>query len=266
MLGCATTTDFSIDNSLDALVKKLFEAPRTPQQSMLYAVSDNDPDMRREAIAQVATSDDAQSEWAMKGFVAVALLESDPQTRCVAIRALGRSRDPRAVDTCIKIINSADYPPADVRPPDAVARWDATDVLAVFALEGKLDAAQRGVVRDILLDRLANDRERHVRVAAAYGLGAYRERGVLEALIAALRDEDFAVAGACETSLVALTGETHACNAREWEAWLKSSGGDPFARAGQVPESRRKPYDGRWSRAWYETKEFFRWLYPGSKG
>ncbi len=232
---------------------------------MLVAVASEDPDVRRDAVAQIAKSKQSKAEWAIKGFIAIALLESDAQARCVAIRALARTSDPRAVETMLKILHHREYPPQEVWPPDALCRWDATEVLANLSAAGAVPQEQRDRVRQTLLERLRSDSDRHARIAAARGLGYYADEEVLQGLIDGLRDEDFAVVHECEASLIRLTGETHDGNALAWSDWLEVNRGQAFARAGQVPVSRRAPYDDRWGKAAYDTRELFRWLWPGRK-
>jgi HEAT repeat protein len=262
--GCSEGK-FNFGASLDNAVQKIFQPRRTPQQYMLIAVSDADPDQRRAAVAKIAKSKRSDQEWAIKGFIAIALLESDPQTRCVAIRALARTKDPRAVETLLKLLDYRSQPPREVRPPDALCRWDATAALADLSAEGAVAEESRAAVCDMLVDRLRSDNDRHVRIAAARGLGYYAEQECVKALIVGLRDDHFAVAHECENALVRLTGRTQDCNALAWSDWYEANGEDLFAAAGEVPESRRPKYRNRWGKFAYNTKQFFRWLYPGKK-
>jgi hypothetical protein len=252
------------DFSLDASMKKLFKPRRTPQQYMLIAVSDADPDLRREAVAKVAESKKFDEEWAIKGFIAIALLENDAQARCVAVRGLGRSRDARAAETCLKILNYRDYPPAEVRPPDDLCRWDATASLAELSAEPLTDEL-RAKALETFLDRLKADPDRHVRLSAARGLQHYPDIQAVRRLIEGLRDEDFAVVHQCEYSLAWLTGVTHDCDPYRWEQWLAANEQEAFARNGELPESRQPPYEGRWGEFSYKTQQFFQWIIPGSK-
>jgi hypothetical protein len=259
--GCS---EGSFEKTIDASVKKLFTPKRTPQQYMLIAVSDADPDLRREAVTKVAKSKEFDEGWAIKGFIAIALLESDPQARCVAVRGLGRSGDPRAVETCLKILNHRRHPPAEVHPPDDLCRWDATVALAELSAEPTPDEL-RAQTLDTFLDRLKADPDRHVRIAAARGLRHLSDIAAVRGLIDGLRDEDFAVVHQCEYSLAWLTGVTHDCDPYRWEQWLKTNGQEVFARGGDLPESRKPPYEGRWGRLSYKTKQFFQWVFPGRK-
>jgi HEAT repeat protein len=253
-----------MDATLDSAVQNLFQGGRSPQQQLLIAVSSDDPDVRRDAVAAVSKSKKYNEEWAIKGLIAIALLENNSQTRCVAIRALGRTSDARAVDAVLRILNHRDHPPQEVWPPDGLCRWDATAALADFAARDLIPDGQRDLALQTLIGRLQLDSERHARIAAAGGLGYFLERPALDALIAGLRDTDFAVAHQCECSLVQLTGVTHGADALAWEQWVAQHEGELFANAGYVPEELRPPYDNRWEKMSYETKSFFRWLWPGS--
>ena len=251
------------DASLNALVQKVLQPKRTPQQYMLIAVSEKDPDLRRKAVAKVAESDQLDSEWAIKGLTAIALLEDDPQTRCVAIRALGRIDDPRALQTLLKILNYQDYPAGQVRPPDDVCRWDAAGVLADLTLAGRVPPGQRDAVRKTLLRLLARDPDRNVRVAAARGLAAFRDVDVVRALIDGLEDEDFAVCWQCEDSLRKLTGCSNDAEAYAWRVWLEQNADDPFAQADRQPAGDENP--GPLKRIWRGMRGLFRWFVPPKK-
>lgn len=262
--GCGDA-QFDLDGSLDSAVQKLFTPRRTPQQYMIVAVSSEDPDARRNAVARVSKSKKYDQEWAIKGFVAIACLESDAQTRCVAIRALGRTGDRRAVETMLKILNHEDYPSREVWPPVALVRWDATEVLADLAAAGQVPEDQAERARETFLKHLKGDSDRHARIAAARGLGYYPAEEVVRALIDGLRDEDFAVVHECEDALVRLTGRTHDGDVLGWEDWFEANRGDLFAHAGEIPESRRPPYTNGWEKFAYDTKDLARFLWPGAK-
>jgi HEAT repeat protein len=255
----------AIEAKLDQGFKKLFAPRLTPQQYMLVAVSSEDPDARRDAVARISGSKQYNREWAIKGFVAIALLESEPQTRCVAIRALARTGDPRATETMLRILNYQDQPPQEVWPPVGLVRWDATMALADLSASGKIPEEYREQVYKTLLAQLRLDQDRHARIAAARGLAGCPQEGTVAALIAGLRDADFAVAHQCEESLVRLTGCTHHADAFAWQEWLEANQAEVFAHAGEIPESRRPPYRNRWEKASYDTMELVRWLWPGSK-
>ena len=250
---------------MNSLVVKVFEPRRSPQQHMLAAFASEDPDVRRDALSKVAAGKSCNSDWAIKGYVVVALLDTDQQSRCVALRALGRTGDPRAVEAALKVLNHEDYPPREVRPPGPICRWDAALALAQLSAGAQVPEELREQVATILAERLRVDPDRHVRTAAAGGLGYYPAEETVQTLIGGLNDEEFAVVHECEESLVRLTGYTHGCDALAWEDWFEAHRGDLFARAGEIPESRRLPYRNRFEKAGYDVKRFVRWLVPARK-
>lgn len=254
-----------IDAKLDSGFKKLFTPKRSPQQSMLVAVSSDDPDLRRDAIARVGESKLNGEDWAVKGMSTIALLETNPHTRVVAIRGLAAGRDPRAVDVMLKILNHAQHPPAEVRPPENLTRWEATAALADLSAAGVVADETKDAVRETLVRELKEDFERHARIAAARGLAFYPHDETVRALIAGLGDEDFAVAYQCDDSLVRLTGHNENANAWAWEQWYAEHADDAFANAGNIPEERRPPYSNKFEKSIHDTKQFFAWLFPPSK-
>ncbi len=260
LAGCG---EQKIDAKLDSIAQKLFSPRRTPEQYMILAVSAEDADIRRDAITRIGRADHHKKEWAIKGFMAIACLESDAQTRCVAIRALARTGDPRAAETVLKILNYRDYPAEEVYPPSDLVRWDAAVALADLLAAGQVPEAQMELARTTCIQRLRHDTDRHARMAAARGLAAFPDAEVIATLIAALRDDDFAVVHQCEESLVRLTGVTHNTDVAAWEAWQEENAEQLFARAGTVPESRRPPYSNALEKTAYETRDLVEWLWPG---
>ena len=250
--GCNTA-------DLDLGFKKLFEPQRTPQQNMVIAVSDPDPDVRREAAARLAASGQITQEWAVNGLTAIALLEVNPQTRCVAIRGLAAGRDPRAVDVMLKILNHSRHPPREVRAPGELVRWDAALALTELSEAGVVTAEQADAVRETLLERLRNDPDRHVRIAAARGLACAPQRDSVAGLIRALADDDFAVVAAATRSLERLTGARLGSDARAWSQWLEEH---PAPELSVTPPPAKLTW---WQRMGQGTRDVFGWLFPGPK-
>jgi len=264
LIGCGGSGGQSVGSSLDGMVKKLIEPKKSAQQHLILAVSDSDADIRRQSVGEIAKSKEADRDWAIKGYTAIALLESDSQARCVAIRALGKTRDVRAVEVCLKILNHKDHPAAEVRPPDPTARWDAIGVLGELSPD-VVPADQVELARNTLLRHLAGDDDRNVRAAAARMLAMYPHDETLDGLIEGLRDEQFTVANECETALSRLTGVSLKCDTQAWRDWREQNRGKPLVAAGPLPEGRRPPYNDRWGKAAYDTKQTMQWLFPGTK-
>lgn len=246
--------------------RKILDKGKSPGEYMVIAVSDPDPDVRREAVGRVAASRQASADWAVDGFVTIALLDSDTQARCVSVRGLEQGGHARAVETFLKLLNASNYPQNEVKPVPPVLRGDAALALARFAENGNIGDGDKPAARDTFLARLSGDSDRHVRIAAARGLANFSGDETLKALIQGLRDSDFAVIHRCEESLVKLTGVSHQCNAGEWERWYEENRGEPFARAGETPDNRKPPYDNAVGKGWYKTKRFWRTIFPPKKG
>lgn len=232
---------------------------------MVTAVSHEDADVRRQAVADVARSRQRRADWAVKGFQAIALLESDPQARCVAIRALGETGDPVAAGTMLRVLNAANEPPAEVRAAGAAVRWEAVTALADLATRGQVAEGDRMRVEQALIAALSRDADRLVREEAARGLSHFRSESSVTALIAGLEDPDFAVVHRCEESLVALTGVTHDCAVDAWQRWFAENRTALFAHAGRIPESRRPAYTNRWEKSNYEARKLWEWAFPPKK-
>ncbi len=261
LCGCSeSNSNFSIDNAFQKLIKP----KRTPQQNALVAFADTDPDARREAIGKVADSKQGERDWAIRSYTTIALLETDSQTRCVAIRALSQSHDPAAAETCLKVVNYRDFPPAEVRPPDDVTRWEAVSALSTMSRAGAVGESSKAPVRESLLERLTLDPDRNVRAAAARGLGKYPDVDVMSALVSALNDDDFSVVYEASLSLQELTGQDFACDAKAWQKWIEEHQDTQFASAGAL--NPRKPrFENRMDRDWHDTKQVVRWLFPPEK-
>lgn len=266
LLVCAGCADGgpNIGGALDGMIKRVIEPKKTAQQHLLLAVSDSDADIRRQSVGEIAKSKESDRDWAIKGYTAIALLEADSQARCVAVRALGQTRDMKAVEVCLTILNHKDHPPAEVRPPDAMCRWDAITVLSDLTAD-VVPADQKDLARTTLLRHLAQDDDRNVRAAAARALAGYPHDDTLDGLIEGLRDEQFTVANECETALARLTGVSHKCDTAAWRAWREQNAGKPLVASGPLPDGRKPPYDDRWGKAAYDTKQTFQWLFPGRK-
>ena len=262
LVGCSNG---KADVTLDGFVKKVFEPRRTPQQQMLIAVSDSDADIRRSAVVKVADSKQRNADWAVKGLVAIALYETDSQTRCVAVRSLGQSGDPRAAEAFLKIMNFRDYPPQEVRPPDDVCRWDVVLGLGRLSGQGVVPEESRATAEETLRNALKRDSSWHVRAAAAAGLANFPTDDSVRGLLAGLRDENFTVAYECDRSLTALSGDAHGCSTIGWDDWYAANEASLFAKRGTVPPEKLPPYTTKIGKFTYDTRQFFWWMFPGKK-
>lgn len=240
-LGCT-------DQQIDRAVKSIFYR-RPPGQELFRALQQDDADRRREAVCALARSPAVAQRWAVQAFGTIARTDPDPQVRCAAIQALGRSGDPLAVEPLLMILNSRQHDGAVAYPPTDEVRWDATAVLCQLCGWGLVPDQHRQQAKQTLMRLLSQDPNRHVRLEAARGLRYFQEDPkVLQSLIEALKDRDFGVCYEAEASLGSLTGRRFNYDAQAWQGWLERTD-DPFSAAGQAPASAQSQRLSWWKRS-----------------
>ncbi|MFG0329271.1 MAG: HEAT repeat domain-containing protein [Phycisphaerales bacterium] len=137
-----------------------------------------------------------------------AVIDTDPMVRAAAALALGLHGEPVDAERLVALLTD----------DSAIVRVEAAQ---------SLQRLHNPVAIGPLLDRLRNDTESDVRMAAANALGQYAEPRVVEGLIAALDDESLAVNHHARRSLRFLTGKELGLEPEEWLAWYRASS-DPF--------------------------------------
>lgn len=215
-------------SALSSCVDKTYEFNlhvRTPQESAVAALKSNDAGFRYKTLVELAKSKALRDDWAVKAMSVVVRTDPSPSVRALAAHNLGRVGDQRVV---ADLVEAMDDPDTNVRRE---AAWGLMqfDVPDSGAEPRSILGAQKS-----LLQALGGDNSVDVRIYSARALGNFRHREVLMALIAALKDADFAVRYEAEASLVRLTGVTFQGNAGKWVAWLQDNK-DPFKNAGQTP-------------------------------
>jgi hypothetical protein len=215
------------------------------------ALESDDADQRREAVVRIAESRYVTGENAFYVLDAVARTDPVVQNRCIAIRALAGYSDDRPVATLLKIWQAN---PGDDQalPADNDIRWETALAFQSLERKGVLAGDQRDMVRDLFVEMLDTGPTRNVRIVAAEALGSFKDRKVLNALIATVRNRDFAIADRAERSLIALTGITHNYDADAWANWVANTQ-DPFAKAGETPQTDKAVGPTWWDhqkRAW----------------
>lgn len=200
----------------------------------------SDADDRRGAVARLAEGGDFDHEDVFTVLDAVARTDPVTQIRCIAIRGLARYEDDRPIRTLLTVLQ-AKAGSQDALPANEDLRWEALSALVALEREGVLDGPQRDLARDVCLRLAGMGSSRNVRIVALDALGAFQDRVVLQPLIRALREKDYAIAERSENSLITLTGVTHQYDADAWEQWLANTE-NPFAHAGEQPDiPRNKP-------------------------
>jgi len=217
------------------------------------ALEGDNPDVRRDQIVQLSKTRWVGRDTVVRGLALVARTDSSPSVRCAAIRGLGASRTPGAIEPLLGILAADGGRDPAVVAPDATVRWDSVAVLSQL-LAARVDVGSNGdAVRTTAIRLLGNDPSRDVRIVAAELLGSFQEREVLDALIAALDQRDFGVVYECERSLMRITGQSHDYDPVAWRQWLQQAD-NPFADAGRLDDklSRRQPNWFR--RTWDSTR------------
>lgn len=232
------------------------DATRTVSQDWLHrndgayyakiALESESSDRRREAVHQLAKTNDVTKQWSYEALDAIARTDRNESVRCAAVRAFQEFGDERPIATLMALLN----PQANaerVRPVSPRLRWECISALDELGDRGCVSDEAAPAVVDALIAALRPNEDRNVRIAAATALGDYCDRPALNALIAGLRTEDFGIAHACEESLVRLTGHTNGYRADKWKDWVASVE-DPFAEAGQTPTELLRPQRNLWER------------------
>jgi hypothetical protein len=218
-----------------------------PQERLRNAVGSPNPDVRREAVVWLGKPKRRDQEAVVKLLGLVVTSDEDPTVRAAAARALGNSIRPEAVEPLIEAL-------AD---ESKFVRLEAATALT----DRRNDNAKRA-----LMVRLNTDDYAQVRAASARALSVFHERRVLDTLIEALKDRDFAVVYEAEQSLVRMTGFFHHFDPEQWNRWLAQLGteGNPFAKAGRTPpnlQEGRVPWTTRFKEAaekswtWWQADE-----------
>ncbi len=220
---------------------------RTPQESALYAMKSSDADLRYKTLVELAKSKALKDDWAVKAMIVVVTTDPSPSVRALAAHNLGRVGDKRVLSALTGALEDSDE---RVRQE---AAWGMTqfNIVDCGAEAKTIQAAQKE-----LLQALSADSAVDARINSARALGQFKNRDVLLALIAALKDTDFAVRYEAELALVHLTGVTFEGNAGKWLTWLDKTK-DLFANAGQIPPELAQPKPGTFQKAKDDLYQFY---------
>lgn len=198
------------------------------------ALESDHADDRRKGVMGLAASRDGSADWALKVYDTIARTDINATVRIAALRAMVPAAGPQQVSTAIKILTSAGHVHEDVRPANGSVRWEAAKLLLAIVDAQAFEEAQRTEIVKTLLERLARDPDRNVRLTVVDALAYFAQSPVPQALIDTLEEDDFVLQRAAEQALIALTGHTHHHDPRAWRTWLEKTE-DPFKDAGLTP-------------------------------
>jgi hypothetical protein len=171
---------------------------------------------------------DQEQEAVLNILTTAATAEKQPLCRLAAIQSLGHFKDPRAVDGLItSFYNAGNFAPetASVIRCQAVKALGQTGNPAALELLAKVvrepPAEGTDLERQLTLD---------VRIAAARALGGFSHYQATEALVQVLRAEkDVALRDCAHQSLQTVTGKRLPPDAKSWEEVLHDNGSQHLA-------------------------------------
>jgi hypothetical protein len=167
------------------------------------------PDHRRAGIIYVSDRTPGRHDPYLKQYDIMARADPEPSVRAMAIRALNRSRDKRAVNI---FLTALEEKTDVVRLEGAKGLANIPDPSAVIPLIRHLDSADENV---------------DVRIACADALRQYRTAEVAQALVRALRDRNLGLAWQARKSLQLMTGKDFRYDTAAWLTHL-SGAKQPF--------------------------------------
>lgn len=194
----------------ESVFQVLATPPPTPVEAAAWMFDPHDSDKRFRGTVLLANAPFGGEKVYLDGY-RLHLNDSDASVRAAAAFALGRHGSPEDVPAIVPLL----------KDQSRLVRLNAVRALQRLHNPEAVPA---------LLDRLRqnNEEDVDVRAEAAYALGQYAERRVLQGLIAALRDQRLAVTSNAAASLRTLTGQDFGDDRRKWFHWVSTTQ-DPFA-------------------------------------
>lgn len=188
--GISYIHDLATGHTFLSEAKKLYEANADHRRSGIIYLSDRSPGRQDPYLRQ---------------YNIMARTDVDPLTRSMAIRALNRSRDKRAIPVFLAALEERSEL---VRLEAAKALANNPDPSAIPALIRHLDA------QDEVVD---------VRIACADALRLYRTPEVAQALVRTLRERNFGIAWQARQSLMLMTGKDFRYDTAAWLTHLSGT-------------------------------------------
>jgi len=216
----------------------------TPEDRVAMMFDVDDPDKRREGVAELSDEDWGLQEPYLKGYASLLKIDDNSAVRSAAARALGkagqyhrealfkRKAGPAAQQAYDRFVQ--DYVPAlaaALSDETASVRWDAA-----VALDRSLRRGPCASAGEPLRKHAVDDTSVDVRIACATALRHCDDSKSIATLIECLDDPAFGVRYHAHASLVALTGRDLGYGPRLWHNHL----------AGTLPDEPNKPPRRRW--------------------
>ena len=189
-------------------------AEPTAQDAAVWAADPYDADKRARGILILANKPFGGEQVYVEMY-RLALSDSDPGVRAVAVRALSLHGSASDVPAIVEQFKSE----------DRHLRWECARALQRMHNPESISAL-------VTHSQERSETESEIRAASCRALGQYADSQSLDALILALDDRDLIVNISAQESLRVLTGEDFGFEVREWVEW-KDRTEDWFAGRGE---------------------------------
>ena len=166
---------------------------------------ESNADHRRAGIIYLSDRSPGRNDPYLRQYNIMARTDPDPMVRSMAVRALNRARDKRAVPVFVAALEERNEA---VRLEGAKALANNPDPSAITPLIRHLDNGEENV---------------DVRVACADALRLYRTPEVAQALVRALRERNFGIAWQARQSLQLMTGKDFRYDTAAWLTHLSGT-------------------------------------------
>jgi hypothetical protein len=189
------------------LVKDLIDFAKgdRPIDAAKSLIDPNFPDLRRRAIVKLTEKKWGRQDPYLKQYEQMAKSDPDPSVRAMAIRALNRGRDKRAIAVFLSALEERNE---SVRLEAAKALANVPDASAVGPLIRHMEHPEENV---------------DVRIACADALRQYPTSEVAQALVRALRDRNFGISWQARKSLQLMTGHDFRYDTVAWLNYLSGT-------------------------------------------
>ena len=170
---------------------------------------ETNPDHRRAGIIYLSDRSPGRHDPYLKQYDIMARADREPSVRAMAIRALNRARDKRAISIFLAALE------------------EKNEVVRLEGAKGLANMSNAAAVGPLIRHLDAPDENVDVRIACADALRQYRTAEVAQALVRALRDRNFGIAWQARKSLQLMTGKDFRYDTAAWLGHL-SGAKQPF--------------------------------------
>lgn len=209
LTGCATPPSSSAEEETESPIissirKLLPESPQQRRRKLMERLANPDADQRREGVLMLGEKEPSQWDVTPRILSIMAQGDPNPQVRATAVSVLGQLDRPEEMIATLTATARDDSPEVRRETLRALADQDNPKISA------------------ILLERLQKDHESSLRSEAARQLARFPQNDVINALIAALADEEFSVTYEARHSLATITGEDFGYDPGAWRGYIKT--------------------------------------------